>query len=220
MNSVFRRALTLSAPLALLTASAAHADFNTGAGGQCGGSNFATCAAVSLTWDAATQKATLTITNLGNADAVFKAVGLTNLPAGYQWDIATSTLNGWGTPPPNDLGGDGIPGAVAQVNAPKDNVTHDKGIDVGESLTFVFDFHGLTTQQIAQVGVVVHAISGPAGCSTKVAFNSSGAITNSPTGGYSGCGASTVPEPATIGLVTTGLVGLGGAGFLRRRKHA
>jgi len=218
MNSVFRRALALSAPLALLTASAAHADFNTGAGGQCGGSNFATCAAVSLTWDAATQKATMTITNLGNADAVFMAVGLTNLPAGYQWDIATSTLNGWSPPPPNDLSGDGIPGAVAAVNAP--NVKGDKGLDVGESLTFVFDFHGLTTQQIAQVGVGIHAGSGPAGCSTKVNFNSSGAITTSPTGGYTGCGTSTVPEPATIGLVTTGLVGLGGAGFLRRRKHA
>src|SRR6188472_3245200 len=108
MNPVFRRALALRAPLALLTASAAHADFNTGAGGECGGSNFSTCAAVSLTWDAATQKATLTITNLGNADAVFASVGLTNLPQDYVWNVAGSELNGWTQSPPNNLGGDGI----------------------------------------------------------------------------------------------------------------
>ncbi|MFL5521495.1 MAG: PEP-CTERM sorting domain-containing protein, partial [Gemmatimonadales bacterium] len=69
------------------------------------------------------------------------------------------------------------------------------------------------------VGVAIHSQSGPNGCSTKLAFNSSGGVVNNVgEAGYSSCSASTVPEPATIGLVTTGLLGLGGAGFLRRRK--
>ena len=216
MTSLFRRTASLSAALVLLSATAARADFNTGPLGQCGGSNFSTCAAVSLTWDAATQRATLTITNLGDADAVFASIGLTNLPENYVWDVGGSTLNGWTPAPPNNLGGDGILDEVAQLNAP--NPSPKKGILVGESLTFVFDFSGLTAEQIAQVGAGIHAISGP-NCSTKINFDASGNITNSPSS-YTSCGTSTVPEPATIGLVTTGLLGLGGAGFLRRRKHA
>ena len=100
MTNLLRRTASLSAALVLLSATAAHADFNTGPLGECGGSNFSTCAAVSLTWDAATQKATLTITNLGNADAVFASVGLTNLPQDYVWNVAGSTLNGWTPSPP------------------------------------------------------------------------------------------------------------------------
>ena len=215
MTKVFRRTASLSAALLLFSATAARADFNTGPLGQCGGSNFSTCAAVSLTWDAATQKATLTVTNLGDADAVFASVGLTNLPEDYVWNVAGSTLNGWTPAPPNNLGGDGILDEVAQLNA--ENPSPKKGILVGQSLTFVFDFTGLTSEQIAQVGAGIHAISGPTGCSTKINFDASGNITNSP-GSYTSCGASTVPEPATIGLVTTGLLGLSGAGFLRRRK--
>ena len=217
MNRLVRRVSGLTAAIACIAATAAHADFNTGSAGQCGGSNFSTCAAVSLTWNTSTQTATVTITNLGDADAVFASIGLTNLPEGFNWNLAGSTTNGWTQAPPNNLTGDGIEPAVAQLNAP--NPSPKKGILVDQSLTFVFDFSGLTQQQIAQVGVGIHAISGPAGCSTKINFDAGGHITNSPSS-YTGCGASTVPEPATLGLVATGLAGLGGAGFVRRRRKA
>jgi hypothetical protein len=167
-----------------------------------------------LSWDYQTQTATLTITNWGNADAIIGTVGLTNLPEGYEWDVDGSTLNGWQPAPPNNLGGDGIIDEVAQVSAPNPRVKN--GIEVGESLTFVFQFTGLDQSEMEGVGVGFHAL-GNGDCSTKVNFNSSGQITNDDGVYTAGC-ASTVPEPATMGLVTTGLLGLGGAGFLRRRK--
>jgi hypothetical protein len=218
MNSNLRRTAGLAGLLALSTASAARAEFNVV--GVCGGSNFATCASVQLSWTG--QTATLTIINAGalvpgSGEAVFSSIGLTNLPADYAWSSTGNTFNGWSKAPPNNLTGDGIEPAVAQLNAP--NPKSHNGIDVGESLQFVFTFTNLDATEIAAVGVGIHAISGPEGCSTKINFNGNGAITNSPAS-YSGCGASTVPEPATIGLVTTGLLGLGGAGFLKRRKKA
>jgi len=208
--------------LTLGAASLAHADYNVTSfdvSNVCGGNNFSTCASVKLEWDTATNTARLTVTNLGNANTLFDAVGLTNLPKDFTWNYDSGDVNGWGQAPPNSLQGAGSPDYIAQVNKPKQGPGAN-GMAVGESLTFVFDFTGLTTAQMQNVGVAIHGISGPAGCSVKVNFNSAGQITNSPTGGYTGCGTSTVPEPATMGLVTTGLLGLGGAGVLRRRKKA
>jgi hypothetical protein len=214
MNQFVRRTASLGAALVLAMTSAARAEFDTGPLGKCGGSNFSTCAAVELTWTGST--ATLTVTNLGNADAIFTTIGLTNLPTGYSFNEAGSDLAGWNLPNGNgNLNGDGLVESTFEVDAK--NPGPKNGLALNQSITFIFDFTGLTAEQAAAVGVGIHALSGPDGCSTKINFDGSGNITNSPSS-YNGCGASTVPEPATIGLVTTGLLGLGGAGFLRRRK--
>lgn len=221
MNQLLRRSSALAAALTLGVASLAHADFNYTSfdvTNVCGGNNFSTCASVKLEWDTANNTARLTVTNLGNANTLFDAVGLTNLPQNFDWNYAAADVNNWTQAPPNSLQGAGSPDYIAQVNKPKQGPGAN-GMAVGESLTFVFDFTGLTYEQMQRVGVAIHGISGPNGCSVKINFNSGGTITNSPTSYTSGC-TSTVPEPATMGLVTTGLLGLGGAGFLRRRKTA
>jgi hypothetical protein len=87
------------------------------------------------------------------------------------------------------------------------------GAGLGNNGLVTITFTGNTT---ANVGADVHiqAINGTQ-CSAHV--NSTGLVlsTDSP---VSSCGVSATPEPASMALVATGLVGIGGFALRRRRK--
>ena len=233
MKSVLRRTAGFVAMLTFGMVSAANADF--GPVTQCGGSNFSTCASVQLAWSADGKTATITVTNIGSPSDVFTAIGLTGLDAtqavtsAYNIQVTASTdattlWNEGGT----ELSGDGILQGVAQAQSVsgrsvagsnRNYSTLANGLADGQTLTIVFTFNTEVANRTS-VGVAFHAQSGPNGCSTKLVFDAGGTpLNNVGTDGYSAC-TSTVPEPATIGLLTTGLLGLGGVGFLRRRKKA
>lgn len=228
MNRSLGRTFSLAALLAVGASSTARADFV--ATNVCGGSNFSTCASVDIKWTNNNNTATVLVTNIGSPGDIFTAIGLTGLTStqagNYTVRITQVDLipnDGVGVDPTANwvkgtqgLSGDGIQSRVAgAVNSgPVRN-----GLNDGYSLQLVFQFNEAVNTNRA--GVAIHAQSGPGDCSSKIVFNANGAVAqNAPTGGYTGCGASTVPEPATIGLLTTGLLGLGGAGFFRRRKKA
>ena len=79
-------------------------------------------------------------------------------------------------------------------------------------------FPNLTPAHFSGASVGAHFISGPNGCSTKPIVNADGSHNSGPVDESCG-GETTVPEPATMMLLATGLVGLGGATFVRRRKE-
>ena len=184
-----------------------------------GGNSFATTASISVSFSSSLGQYVITVqvANWGEYGEVFKAIGLINVPAVLTFDVTGSSAPpGWSTPA-NELGGAGLPNNTYAYKAPPPAPT--TGLQYGQSGTFVFKLDGSASETLVQnIGVGIHAISGPSNCSTKLCVINGEVIDNADLDSYERCGQTVVPEPSTVVLLGTGLAGLLGVAWRRRRE--
>ncbi|HET8624183.1 MAG TPA: PEP-CTERM sorting domain-containing protein [Gemmatimonadales bacterium] len=218
----------------MLAVSSSTAALATDFGTICGGNAFATCASVEIT-DLGAGKFELDIGSVpGNGSTTFSStfftIAFANLPGNMEltglfsetgdgnWKFCEND-GGGGDPNCNDVNG---VAPYNQYNGTYEGATRDgnadAGLNAGESTTFVFTYTGTFGLSGAVLGI--HAGQGPNDCSTKlyITFNGTTSANQPGANGECGGGETVIPEPITMTLLGTGLVGMGGASLFRRRR--
>jgi hypothetical protein len=203
----------------LLPVRSAHAELGSGAG--CGGSLFTMCASWSLSlagpWSPAAVY-TLTVQNVSNTG---EGGGISQIGLGNSTPltVAITPVGSWGNweldnVQGNPFSGQGLINLVLLTSVDG----NQEALQTGQSVTLQFTTSALL--DIEQIGF--HMISGGLNgqCSTKSVFDIDGGAgqTGTPLGpGSESCQPPIIPEPATVVLLGTGLLGVLGARRFRSK---
>jgi hypothetical protein len=231
------KALVLSAIMSLGAAQTASASgFSWNGSTICGGNNFATCAAVSVTtaYSSVTGRTlvTMTVTNLSGtngtqAGTIYTQIGLWNLPTknpGTAYVAGSLTVldqNNNNVTSAWQLGTPGLNGAGIQPGVFGVDPIHgiNGGLAAGDTYTFTFELTGIGSQfPLDEAGFALHGQGGYNGCSTKLVIDGDGTQNQGPYLEECTPPITSTPEPVTMTLLAGGLAGMGGANFLRRRR--
>lgn len=207
---------------AMLAATVAVAAVPAHAATVCGGGNFSTCASVAIgsVYSGGTWTITMEVTNPVGNNTVFNSIGLHSLPAGATFSAGTTPAGyRFSTGPSGGFSGEGIDSKRVKLLA--DAPAPHNALQPGESLVWTFTITGANQHYVFD-DWAIHGISGPNGCSTKLVVTN-GVANHGPHDEKCGNGhfppPTVVPEPASVALVATGLLGILGGGALRNRKR-